>query len=201
MTLPCISCTTLVGIFMGGGLIFTWKLHTDLNSNPFASSETRNYPATMWRSSNTLLTPCHLSPRTWGAEAKIEETMRWPLTAAPGSNQQAWCWNLEALLRMTQQSSNDCSLIIATSVSQTRSWVLGPKITVCSVSGQPQKAEPPSYKPVNRSWECFPREQIALLRSQAQFQQSWAPSTAGGLLSQHTLTRLCREPMKKLYQL
>lgn len=61
-----------------------------------------------------------------------------------GSNQQAWVWGLEALLRMTQQSSNGCSLIVATSVSQTRSWVLGPKITVCWLSQWPAPESRPS---------------------------------------------------------
>lgn len=62
---------------------------------------------------------------------------------------------------------------------------------LASVSGQPQKADLPSYEAVNGSWEYFPREQSTLLRPQAQFQQSWAQRAAGGLLSQRTLTQLC----------
>lgn len=52
-------------------------------------------------------------------------------------------WSLKALLR-TQQSSSDYSLIVALSLCQVRSCMLGPKITVCWLGQWPAPESRPS---------------------------------------------------------
>lgn len=57
--------------------------------------------------------------------------------------QATWVWNLKALLR-TQESSSDYPLTVAIPMCQARSCMLGPKITICWLSQWPAPESRPS---------------------------------------------------------